>query len=695
MARDFNGTTQYLSRSAAAFSGWPVVGGAWIKGDSWATTPVIFSVDNSGNSPDIAEAYVTTGGKLGIYAERFGAAGAINFTGATTLSTGIWYYVSWVINSGASEMWVNGVSDATNSDSYTFPSVDTTRIGANRYNAVIGGCFDGLISELTLWNVAVGAADWLRIAKGLSAKQVLPANIVSHTRLMGRFSPEPDAFSDAWTLTNSPTQADHPRIIQPPLPTRRRRRLSRATTSPVTDKKYHLASDGATNMAYGFVSIPGPMKDDVRYTDSSVAIATFSAVNDYATLQLRWPSFRIPTTATITGLKYNIGLALSNYNMTDGDRLVVEVTKARLCVQNMVGTTDVLPTPYLLPADYGALSFSLEGGGNGELWGGTFLTPEYVAANGFGLDVEFKLAVDDDAQGQLVNIDYARMTLYFSTGISVDLTPVVIDFTGVAQTAAKAADVPATSLELAPIAPGSAKAFDLAPVVVELAPVAPTSDSATTLSPVVVEFVSVAATTAKTAAVPPAGVEFVGLTDEAQSVTLSPVVVELAAVSPGSAKAFDLAAVVVDLAPVAPTADKTTSAGPEAVDFAAIAPGTAKTFEITATALEITSPTPTTAKAVDSPAVIVDFFAIAPTVTRAANAAPVVVDFVAVVPGSAKAFTLSPVVVEFVGVEIVEFITITTAAFMYSLPDGLIVYSLDVSLPHYSLPDGLILYSLD
>jgi hypothetical protein len=79
--------------------------------------------------------------------------------------------------------------------------------------------FDGLVAEAAIWNVALTAADVAMLNKGYSPMMVRPSALLAYWPLMGRYPTELDLFGGfPLTLTNSPAQAAHPRIIYPARP---------------------------------------------------------------------------------------------------------------------------------------------------------------------------------------------------------------------------------------------------------------------------------------------------------------------------------------------------------------------------------------------------------------------------------------------------------------------------------------------
>ena len=147
----FNGSTDYLSvasNTALAFGTNNFTIEFWVWFNAISGSPFIYSSQTSGSyttSPDI---YIS-GGKFYV---QVSSANPFNGTGPTTVTTGRWYHVALVKNSGTTTLYVNGGIEGSFSDSNTYV------IGANRpvigvygYNTTVY-YLNGYVSNLRVVN---------------------------------------------------------------------------------------------------------------------------------------------------------------------------------------------------------------------------------------------------------------------------------------------------------------------------------------------------------------------------------------------------------------------------------------------------------------------------------------------------------------------------------------------------------------
>ena len=120
MARGFS-VSSYLERTGVSSFGAPLTLALWANLNSTAALQVLLSCDEASGG-DICELYVTSAGKLALYAEQQGI-GNISIIGTTTISTGTWTHLAVACSSGDSQIWVNGASDGTSATSRTISTV--------------------------------------------------------------------------------------------------------------------------------------------------------------------------------------------------------------------------------------------------------------------------------------------------------------------------------------------------------------------------------------------------------------------------------------------------------------------------------------------------------------------------------------------------------------------------------------------
>lgn len=218
MARAFNGTTQYLEKTTAVVSAYPLTLAGWVNPTTLpaSTAHAILSMTDSSNPDNTIMLYVF-GSNL--VAGVIDGSGSVNAIGTTALSTSTWAHGTAVfVNATDRHILTNGGDKVTNTTSKNAPTVARTDLGATRTGASAATFFvDGLIAEVGIWSVALDDAEALALARGLSPTMIRPASLVAYWPLFGNDSPEPDRWKNRHdlTLVASPTKADHPRMFYP------------------------------------------------------------------------------------------------------------------------------------------------------------------------------------------------------------------------------------------------------------------------------------------------------------------------------------------------------------------------------------------------------------------------------------------------------------------------------------------------
>lgn len=239
MARTFIKTAgNYISLPAATLGGL-ISGAGKISIHAWSKY-TSFSATNGANDDRTVQIQIagasTTGlticvdgsGGPGTQKTRIGARSASGDalqvkTGTTVLSTGQWYSHGGTVDFGGKFVtpYLNGAADNT-ALSATFanatytpnsPSgVDEISSSANGTNAQI----DGAIAEVAIWTDDIGAAGFLALSKGMSAKLIRPEKLVFYLPIWGIASPEVELRGGKVpTINGTVTASVHPRILYP------------------------------------------------------------------------------------------------------------------------------------------------------------------------------------------------------------------------------------------------------------------------------------------------------------------------------------------------------------------------------------------------------------------------------------------------------------------------------------------------
>lgn len=153
---------------------------------------------------------------------------------ATTFATGSSFAATttgWVVNTwygaahtstGATDRnaYIDGGSSGNNTTSRAPTNIDRTVVGAlfNDATNAYSNYYTGRIMEAAIWSVALSAAELVALAKGFSPLLIRRASLVAYWPLGGHYGQfDLDRYKSRWDLspTNSPTWADHGRVIYP------------------------------------------------------------------------------------------------------------------------------------------------------------------------------------------------------------------------------------------------------------------------------------------------------------------------------------------------------------------------------------------------------------------------------------------------------------------------------------------------
>jgi hypothetical protein len=218
MALDFNGTTQYLSRTSAVVTGYPVTMACWANVDNLTARHGLMQLRRSadGFSDIVLVADGASADKIlaavEVPPEGYDAATTAAFTANT------WFHAAGVFASDTSRSaFLNGGSKGTDTMSLVLETLNATQIGQWNYNdGVQLNYTNGRIAEAAIWNVALTDAEVSLLALGYSPLFVRPGSLVSYWPIIGRYSPEIDVVGGlGLTLNAAPAVAEHCRIFYP------------------------------------------------------------------------------------------------------------------------------------------------------------------------------------------------------------------------------------------------------------------------------------------------------------------------------------------------------------------------------------------------------------------------------------------------------------------------------------------------
>lgn len=129
----------------------------------------------------------------------------------STLSTGTWYHVAAVRNSGTTTIYINGSSNGTSTATPNALTANSkTSIGAL---ATTGSGwidhFDGLIAEVAFWNTPQNTTVISALAAGAQAS-LYPTNLLFYKNLINNPTGDYVDTGGTWTVTGATYNTTHP-----------------------------------------------------------------------------------------------------------------------------------------------------------------------------------------------------------------------------------------------------------------------------------------------------------------------------------------------------------------------------------------------------------------------------------------------------------------------------------------------------
>lgn len=208
MARLFtSASSMKLEKSSAVITAVPITLSCWFRPASTGVTSGLFGFYNV--STDTISLEVLSTNFLAAKVRDAAVAGTARATSSTSISANTWYHGCAVFTSSTSrDIYTNGGGSASNTTAVT-PSVNLT---AAAYHGQ-GSFADGRIADCAAWNVALTTNEITALAAGMSPLRIRRASLMCYYPLYGFQSPEQDIIgANSMTLSNSPTQANHPPV---------------------------------------------------------------------------------------------------------------------------------------------------------------------------------------------------------------------------------------------------------------------------------------------------------------------------------------------------------------------------------------------------------------------------------------------------------------------------------------------------
>jgi hypothetical protein len=224
VARSNNATAaNYFSNGAAAVTAAPCSMAAWFNPVNVTEDHILISCSQIGANSNwffLAANGSTAGDPIGA-STNFNGSEALALT-STSFVANTWQHACGVFTSATSRAaYLNGGGVGTDTTNLTPAGINRTFVGRlSGADGSLFGSLNGAVAEAAIWSAALTAAEVASLAKGLSPLLIRPASLVCYWPIYGRQSPEPD-WADGLPLTvnGTMTQAAHPRVYMPRIPT--------------------------------------------------------------------------------------------------------------------------------------------------------------------------------------------------------------------------------------------------------------------------------------------------------------------------------------------------------------------------------------------------------------------------------------------------------------------------------------------
>jgi hypothetical protein len=211
MARDFNGTTQYLENTGTApVSTYPATIAVRMNPDTIVSVDPLFTLTNAAGTAYF-QLHLDTGFLVAIAASGATTPTAVS---GNSVGTGAWSTAVGVFNSSTDRTcYLDGDTASAGTSSTAVSPTSLEDI----YVANFGGVgFDGKMADVALWDTALTADEVVAYDRGMSPLLIKPGNLVAYWPLIGRFSPEIDVMGGLnLTLVGTPPVSAHAPVFFP------------------------------------------------------------------------------------------------------------------------------------------------------------------------------------------------------------------------------------------------------------------------------------------------------------------------------------------------------------------------------------------------------------------------------------------------------------------------------------------------
>jgi hypothetical protein len=209
MARSFNGSSDQINVGSHSIlrPGTALTQAAWVNISGALSTYTQICGNTSTNNGN--HMFIKSTRHIAVYMAWANTSNISVDPATTALSTNTWYHIGFTYDgTNGIIVYVNGVSDGTNSPHAGAPFYDGTEVWNIGYDSANASrIFNGSIADVVQWNVALTAFELLGLARGARPYLIRPAAIVGWWPLDGLQSPEVDLSGNANNGTLSGTAA--------------------------------------------------------------------------------------------------------------------------------------------------------------------------------------------------------------------------------------------------------------------------------------------------------------------------------------------------------------------------------------------------------------------------------------------------------------------------------------------------------
>lgn len=212
--------SEYMQRGdAIGVTTYPISMGGWVNFDALPSTQVLFAISDASASGVYHEILALTGPNRIAAGSDDGPNSAFIIQASPTITLDTWHYVLFVLRGATNRdlYWDGSTKNSNTTNTVNWPAgLDTTTLGAVARNSTTDLFVSGLLSNWTVWTVALDDDHSTELYNGVNPYTIYPESIQAHWPV-GIGSPEPDWSGGGYELTlyNAPVVGAHGPRVEP------------------------------------------------------------------------------------------------------------------------------------------------------------------------------------------------------------------------------------------------------------------------------------------------------------------------------------------------------------------------------------------------------------------------------------------------------------------------------------------------